>query len=82
LIIEVLSNTTRNYDKGDKFGCYRKIKSLKKYIMIESDTTEKEPTVYIRTLEDDKNFTEKVVGIDEILDILGTVMECDILLVK
>ena len=39
--------------------------------MIESDTKEKEPTVYVRTLEDEKNFTEKVLGIDEILDILG-----------
>lgn len=71
LIIEVLSTGTRNYDKGDKFECYRKIKSLKKYIMIESDTIEKEPTVYVRTLEDDKNFTEKVLGIEDILDILG-----------
>jgi hypothetical protein len=39
--------------------------------MIKSDTIEKEPTIYVRILEDDKNFTEKVLGIDEILSILG-----------
>ncbi len=71
LIIEVLSTGTRNYDKGDKFECYRKIKSLKRYIMVESDTKEKEPTVYVRDIENEKTFTEKIIGIDETLDILG-----------
>ena len=71
LIIEVLSSGTRNYDKGDKFECYRKIKSLKRYIMIESDIKEKEPTVYVRDIENEKIFTEKIIVINEIIDILG-----------
>ncbi len=71
LIIEVLSDGTRNYDKGDKFECYRKIKSLKKYIMIESDTKEKDPTVYVRDLENEKRFVEEVLKLEDILDILG-----------
>lgn len=71
LIIEVLSDGTRNYDKGDKFECYRKIKSLKKYIMIESDTKEKEAVVYVRDLENENRFVEDVLKLEDILDILG-----------
>ena len=74
LIIEVLSDGTRNYDKGDKFECYRKIKSLKKYIMIESDTKEKKPTVYVRNLENEKRFIEEILELEDILEILG----CDV----
>lgn len=75
LIIEVLSDGTRNYDKGDKFECYRKIKSLKNYIMIESDTKEREAAVYVRNIENEKSFTEKVLGLEDILDILGCQIE-------
>lgn len=71
LIIEVLSDGTRNYDKGDKFECYRKIKSLKKYIMIESDTKEKEATVYVRDLENEKRFVEEVLKLEDVVEILG-----------
>ena len=59
LIIKVLSDGTRNYDKGDKFECYRKIKSLKSYIMIESDTKEREVAVYVRSIENEKNLQKK-----------------------
>ena len=75
MIIEVFSDATRNYDKGDKFECYRKIKSLKNYIMIESDTKEKEAAVYVRNIENEKSFTEKVLGLEDILDILGCQIE-------
>ncbi len=37
VIIEVLSKSTSAYDRGDKFQVYRKIKSLKEYILIEQD---------------------------------------------
>ena len=36
LIIEVLSESTENFDRGDKFKSYRQIKSLKEYILIDS----------------------------------------------
>jgi Uma2 family endonuclease len=36
LLIEVLSETTEAFDRGDKFESYRKIKSLKEYILISS----------------------------------------------
>jgi Uma2 family endonuclease len=35
LIVEVLSASTRNYDRGHKFGEYRKIPGLREYLMVE-----------------------------------------------
>lgn len=37
LIIEVLSASTRGYDKGGKFTLYRSISSLKDYLLIDSE---------------------------------------------
>ena len=37
LIIEVLSKSTEGYDRGDKFGLYRKLDSLLEYILISQD---------------------------------------------
>jgi len=36
VIIEVLSKSTEDYDRGGKFHLYRSIKSLKEYILIDS----------------------------------------------
>ncbi len=35
VIIEVLSESTQGYDRGDKFGFYRAIHSLRHYVLIE-----------------------------------------------
>lgn len=37
LIIEVLSPSTRSYDRGDKFAFYRAIASLRQYLMLDSE---------------------------------------------
>ncbi|MEO1627040.1 MAG: Uma2 family endonuclease, partial [Bacteroidota bacterium] len=37
LIVEVLSKSTLEYDKGDKFYFYRQIPSLQEYVLIEQD---------------------------------------------
>lgn len=37
VIIELLSKTTRNYDKGEKFTLYRDIDSLKEYILVDTE---------------------------------------------
>ena len=37
VIIELLSKTTRNYDKGNKFTLYRDIESLQEYILIDTE---------------------------------------------
>ena len=36
VIIEVLSESTRNYDRGGKFKLYRDIPTLKEYILVDS----------------------------------------------
>lgn len=38
IIIEILSASTKNYDRGDKFKLYRDIPSLKEYILVDSDS--------------------------------------------
>ena len=38
VIIEVLSPSTKNYDRGEKFKLYRDIATLKEYILIDSET--------------------------------------------
>ena len=40
LIVEVLSPSTRNYDRGDKFDVYRSIPSVAEYVMIDSTKVE------------------------------------------
>lgn len=37
VLIEILSPSTRNYDRGTKFKLYRDIPSLKEYILIDSE---------------------------------------------
>jgi len=37
VLIEVLSESTANYDRGDKFDQYRRIESLREYILIPQD---------------------------------------------
>jgi Uma2 family endonuclease len=36
-IIEVLSDATRDYDQGRKFGFYRSVESLQEYILVEPE---------------------------------------------
>ncbi|WP_394343128.1 Uma2 family endonuclease [Pedobacter kyonggii] len=38
VIIEILSPSTKNYDRVKKFNLYKDIPSLKEYIMIDSDS--------------------------------------------
>lgn len=37
VIVEILSKSTRNYDKGEKFTLYRDIVSLKEYILVDTE---------------------------------------------
>jgi len=38
VIIEILSKSTKNYDRGEKFKLYRDIPTLKEYILVDSET--------------------------------------------
>jgi Uma2 family endonuclease len=37
VIVEVLSESTEKYDRGDKFGHYREIPSLQEYVLVAQD---------------------------------------------
>jgi len=47
VIIEVLSDSTESYDRGKKFGHYRKIVSLKEYVLISQNVPKIEK--FVRT---------------------------------
>ena len=38
VIVEILSPSTKNYDRGEKFKLYRDISSLKEYILVDSES--------------------------------------------
>lgn len=38
VIVEVLSSSTKSYDRGEKFMLYRDISSLKEYILVDSES--------------------------------------------
>jgi len=38
VIIEILSQSTKNYDRGEKFKLYRDIMTLKEYILVDSES--------------------------------------------
>ncbi|MBE9116822.1 Uma2 family endonuclease [Lusitaniella coriacea LEGE 07157] len=62
IIAEVLSISTRNYDKDEKFAAYRTIPSFQEYLLIDQYTTHIEQ--YFKT--DDKRWTfTEYDGIDE-----------------
>jgi len=63
-IIEVLSKSTRDYDRGTKFSLYRTIQTLKEYILIDSESVSVE--LFIRnpdntwTLSEFKRLSDKI----------------------
>ncbi len=36
--MEVLSKSTKNYDRGEKFKLFRNIQTLKEYILVDSES--------------------------------------------
>ena len=56
VIIEVLSKSTKDYDRGTKFHLYRRIKTLQEYILIDSISLCVE--IYIRQADNSWQLTE------------------------
>ncbi|MBC7887175.1 MAG: Uma2 family endonuclease [Ferruginibacter sp.] len=56
VIIEILSKSTRDYDKGSKFTLYRAIKTLKEYILVDSNNIAVEK--FIRHTDNSWQLTE------------------------
>lgn len=56
VIVEVLSDSTRNYDRGEKFDLYRSIPSLRHYLLIEQTFHHVEQ----RNLESDGSWSNEI----------------------
>jgi Uma2 family endonuclease len=63
LIVEVLSESTRDHDRGAKFDLYKQIPSLREYVLIESERARVE--CYHRTA-DDRWTIEAFDGLDAV----------------
>lgn len=73
LIVEVLSESTRDYDRGAKFNFYKQIPALREYVVIESERPHVE--CYRRT-EDDQWLVEMVADLDATVKL--TSIACEI----
>lgn len=57
VIVEVLSDSTRNYDRGEKFDLYRSIAALRHYLLIEQNFHHVEH----RRIESDGSWSHEIV---------------------
>jgi Uma2 family endonuclease len=64
LIIEVLSESTAAFDRGDKFQAYQQIESLKEYLLVSQDKSVVEH--YVRQTREVWNYTA-IVGLESSL---------------
>jgi hypothetical protein len=65
LVVEVLSESTAAFDRGDKFAAYRTIESLREYVLL--DIPARRVEVFRRTGEGDWLFHEYLPGCGECL---------------
>ncbi|MFO0756767.1 MAG: Uma2 family endonuclease [Byssovorax sp.] len=65
VLVEVLSRSTEEYDRGEKFEHYRTLPSLKEYVLVWS----LERKVEVRSLGDDGGWTARVLGVDDTVDL-------------
>lgn len=66
VLIEVLSESTRDYDRGTKFTHYRSIPALQEYVLIAQDAPHVEH--YVRQASD-RWLLEEIDGLGQILDL-------------
>lgn len=66
IIIEVLSNSTEAYDRGDKFFSYQQISSLKEYILVDQYKAQ----VEIYTRQAQLWSIQRITGIEENVEII------------
>ena len=75
VLVEVLSESTKDYDRGEKFEHYRRIPSLRAYVFVDAATLH----VELRTRREDATWeiTTASDGERVVLDALGCVLEVD-----
>ena len=57
VLIEILSDSTENYDRGKKFHHYQRIESLREYVLVSQD----EPLIERFVRQDDSSWTLTIV---------------------
>jgi Uma2 family endonuclease len=67
LVVEVLSKSTKDYDRGDKFFFYRQIHSLQEYVLIDQDRYVVE--TYYKNPGSDLWRISRYEGLDEVLQL-------------
>lgn len=66
LIVEVLSNSTGNYDRGEKFRKYQTLSSFKEYVLVDQDA----PIVDVLCKIEDRNWQLKTyIGLDDVVEL-------------
>ena len=60
LVVEVLSASTKGYDRSDKFDHYKSTEALQEYLLVDQD----EPRVILHTRRDDHWELREVKGMD------------------
>lgn len=75
LIVEVLSKSTSEYDRGDKFYFYRQIPSLQEYVLIEQNRYVVE--VYYKKERNDLWRISRYEGLDEMISIQSLNIEIE-----
>ena len=77
IIIEVLSKSTGDYDRGEKFECYQTLRSLQQYVLVSSFSKPKMETYTRKTAKDwdyhIETETEKSIAIGGCEFLLGSV---------
>jgi len=69
LVVEVLSDSTAAYDRGGKFAAYRKLDSLKEYLIVDIEARRVE--CFRRTADNDWLLHDYVGDVDCLLSSLG-----------
>jgi Uma2 family endonuclease len=73
VIVEVLSDSTRNYDRGEKFDLYRSIAALRHYLLIEQTSHHVEH----RRLESDGSWSSEI-SMDDAIHLSGVGVDLEI----
>lgn len=73
VIVEVLSASTRAYDRGGKFGLYKELPSLQEYLLVDSEQPHVE--VY-RRLSESQFAIEMLDGLDAVITL--TAIGCEL----
>jgi len=74
LIVEVLSSSTEDYDRGEKFENYKSIVSLRQYVLV----SHRERSIEVWTREADGGFTQAVAREGDVADLASIGARLDV----